>query len=67
MSINLEVESAVEALMDKHGADKVLAAVAEVLKLKAAHVEDNWQDQRMADRFYIASSMACKAASKVSP
>ena len=62
-----EVESAVEALMDKHGVEKLLEAVAHVLDLKAGHIEDNWQDRPMANRFLNASRMVFKAVDKVSP
>ncbi len=60
-----EVEIAVEALMDKHGAEKVLEAVAEVLNLKASHIEDNWQDRPMANRFSNAATMCFKAVDKL--
>ena len=62
-----EVESAVEALMDKHGVEKFLEAVAHVLDLKAGHINDNWQDRPMANRFLNASRMVFKAVDKVSP
>ena len=61
-----EVESAVEALMDKHGVENFLEAVAHVLDLKAGHIEDNWQDRPMATRFLNASRMVFKAVDKVS-
>jgi hypothetical protein len=61
------LEETVESLMDKHGADKVLAAVAEVLKLKSAHIEDNWQDRPMANRFANAANACWRAADKLSP
>ena len=60
-----KVEVAVEALMDKHGAEKVLEAVAEVLNLKASHIEVNWQDRPMANRFNSAATMCFKAADKL--
>ena len=61
------LEATVESLMDKHGADKVLEAVAEVLKLKAAHIEDNWQDRPMANRFQNAANACWRAADKLYP
>lgn len=65
--MSVALEETVEALMDKHGAEKVLAAVAEVLKLKASHIEDNWQDRPMANRFSSAATMCFKAADVVTP
>lgn len=43
-----EIENVLEALVDKHGVSKLLAALGSVCEDKAAHVEEAWQDKRMA-------------------
>jgi hypothetical protein len=40
-------ELALEILIDKHGLSSVVDALARVCVLKAEHVEENWQDEKL--------------------
>jgi hypothetical protein len=43
-----KLQNEVEALLDRHPIDELVAALAEVCDLKASHVLENWQDKHLA-------------------
>lgn len=45
-----------EALVDQHGLRGVLVALADIARLKADHVQTNWQDKGLAAAWNRAGS-----------
>ena len=50
-----QLEETIETLVDKHGAQVVLQALAQVCAEKADHVNTNWQDRALAKDWEHAS------------
>lgn len=46
-----ETEQQLEEILDKHGLDYLLSALARVCSEKAEHVREVWQDEEMAKRW----------------
>jgi len=50
-----ELEDAVEKLIDDYGLLSVMDSAAEVCRLKAAHIRENWQDKELTKRWLKAA------------
>ena len=44
-----------ESILDKRDAASVLSAVAQICRLKAVHLQENWQDNRTA-KFWLRAA-----------
>jgi hypothetical protein len=59
-----EIRRQLEALIDKNTLVKALEALADVCGEKAIHIEETWQDKRLAREWMKASSTFWKASQK---
>lgn len=60
---SIGLEGQLESLIDAHGMFKVLAALYNVCTDKAAHLADNWQDERTARAWQKGANRLDKAIS----
>jgi hypothetical protein len=50
-----ELSPALETLIDDYGLLAVMMSAAEICRLKAAHIRENWQDKELASRWVKAA------------
>jgi len=60
----IDMENALEAMMDEHGTAEVLHRIAEVAVAKAEHLRANWQDPVSANVWDQCGLNIEKAADK---
>lgn len=48
-------QDAIEQIVDAHGVENTLRLLAEICADKAGHILDNWQDEKLAKKWAMAS------------
>ena len=57
----------VERLVDKYGLTELVGSIAAVCGEKADHVRENWQDDKLADKWTKAAKQNSKSVRTSSP
>jgi hypothetical protein len=65
MRRNLNPNDELERMIDRSSLAQVLEDIAEISYLKAAHIEENWQDMPLARKWERAGKAVDGAARKV--
>lgn len=60
-----DATTALETLVDRHGLANVVESLAIVCDLKQDHIQTNWQDRPLADRWQSASLALTRAVARI--
>lgn len=63
--MHLEEIHTIEALIDRYGLAQVLTEVSQLATDKAAHIRENWQDDKLAAKWSLAAHHVAIAAERV--